>query len=218
MALTTHWDWRGFGFVSPKVRRRFDELDSFFDDDEEPQRFTDEYLWIPDSEINVKFRDGIGLWDGLKFKRFHGRVGDLEKWTEPLDEVFPFPLSKQAWMLLLAEVKAAHGKHVEPPDAADRTAALRFLRSIDSHVQTLKIVKERRSKIWGKNRNVKVELAEILSPKRMTSVGLEIWDPRLDLTDHGSITLLQEAIQDLKLAEEHLEVMNYLDLVKRCVE
>src|SRR5262245_7026559 len=99
--VTTHWEWRGFGSLSPKFMSRFDRMHAPFG--RSTQHVVDEYLWIPGVEVNLKFRQGTIWQDGLKFKRFHERRGAMEKWTESMDEIFPFPLSDRAWTLLLAE-------------------------------------------------------------------------------------------------------------------
>jgi hypothetical protein len=212
MALTTHWEWRGFGSVSEEFRERFQELESMWDEDT-LQRFTDEYLWIPDVDVNLKFRLGTPTQDGLKFKRFHERRGELEKWTESRAEIFPFPLDARPWRLLQEEMRA----RFETPATSDREQAVRVLKSVDPRIRTITVVKERQSRTWGDECNVKVELAQILSPQPMTSVGLEVWDPAGRLADRDAIELLEGAIEDLGVRDEKIEVMNYLDFIRRCL-
>lgn len=201
MALSIHWEWRGFGAVSDRFRRRFDRLASVFGS--EPQRIVDEYLWIPDVHVNLKFRQGTGWQDGLKFKRLAETREAFERWNESIAEVFPFPLSRQAWQLLLAEMKADGHR---PPRNAGRDEAVRFLQSIDPRIRTVVVRKERQSHRWGSLGEVRIELAEISSPLPMTSVGLEA----------EAISHLQDAIDGLRLHDERLEEMNYLDYMKRC--
>lgn len=196
MSLSIHWEWRGFGTVSPQFKRRFaDAL---------PQRLVDEYLWIPGVDVNLKFRQGTGYQDGLKFKRMAETQGEFERWHESIAEIFPFPLSAHAWHLLLSEMDARH----EPPVDTYRDETVNFLRSINPRIQTVVVHKERRSVGWGPNSEVKVELAEIQFPTQITSVGLEA----------GSIELLETARYELGLQREPLETMNYLHYMRRCVE
>src|SRR5690242_11666093 len=115
--MTTHWEWRGFGTVSPPFLERFENLPAPFG--RLRQRVVDEYLCIPGVEVNLKFRQGTTWQDGLKFKRFQRRSGELEKWTESMEEIFPFPLSDRAWALLLAELKIPGAAQLTPPQCAN---------------------------------------------------------------------------------------------------
>ena len=228
MALTTHWEWRAFGSVSPRFIQRFDALRSVEIDDT-PQRIVDEYLWIPGSQANIKFRSGAGSQDGLKFKRFLGRVGELEQWRESPEEVFLFPLSAKGWKLLVKEV-GQNGDHFDAAPSFKRWGVWAFwkkssageilssLTKIDPRIRTIRVVKARRTRFWGEGNQVKVELARIDSPRNTTSVGLEIWNLGRTISDDRSQQLLRRAIDDLELANESLEVMNYLDFMKCCVD
>jgi hypothetical protein len=198
MSLSTHWEWRGFGDVTTKFRRRFDTLSAFYAG--EPQRLVDEYLWIPNVDINLKFRQGTLWQDGLKFKRLADKRGEFECWHESLSEVFPFPLGAQAWYLLLKEMRM---ESTIPPANADRDDAVRFLKSLDPRIHTVVVRKERRSMRWGPNGGVKVELARIFSPTETTSVGLE----------SDVVALLDQAIEELQIDDEPLEPMNYLEYI-----
>ena len=181
MALTTHWEWRAFGAVSPRLEARFGALREAYGESA-PQHLVDEYLWTPEIELNIKFRNGARQ-DGLKLKRFHERYGDFEKWTESPEEIFPLPLTPAAEALI-------------PRDS-----------------QRIRVVKERRAKIWGQH--VKVELARISAPVETTSIGLEILNRAGQVEDARAISLLSAAVQDLDLGKEQLEVMNYLRWIDR---
>ena len=158
--MTTHWEWRAFGSVSPAFLTRFDNLSAPFG--RSMQRVVDEYLWIPGVEVNVKFRQGTNWQDGLKFKRFERRSGELEKWTESMEEIFPFPLSDRAWALLLAELKIPAAAQMTPPRAADRDGAVKFLQLIEPRTRLVAVIKERRFRMWHGGRNVRLELAEVV--------------------------------------------------------
>jgi hypothetical protein len=183
-------------------------------DDETPHPFVDEYLWIPDIDINLKFRTGTQTQDGLKFKRFHEKRGELEKWSESREEIFPFPLNESAWDLLQREMK----KEFTPPVDADRETALEFLQSVDPRITTITVPKERLSRTWGHNGKVKVEIAEVFAPERTTTIGLEVWDPMRRFSDGNCFELLGHAIQKLGVRDEDVEVMNYLEFLERCVD
>ncbi len=183
-----------------------------------PQKIVDEYLWIPNVDVNLKFRLGTGSQDGLKFKRLNDTRGAIEKWTESAAEIFPFPLSRQAWDSLQKDMKIPLGAPFNPPVDANPAEAIRFLQSVEPRARTVIVRKLRCSGIWGESGNVKVELAEIATPCKTSSVGLEIREPFCRLDDAHSIALLAKAAADLKLDEEPLEAMNYLDYIRRCVE
>jgi hypothetical protein len=63
----------------------------------------DEYIWIPDSTINVKLRTG-GSEQGLKLKRFVRREKDLELWFENPLELYPFDRLDAATLMKLANI------------------------------------------------------------------------------------------------------------------
>ena len=216
MALSTHWEWRGFGDVSPRFAARFDTLEPAFGDGA-AQVFVDEYLWIPGVDVNLKFRRGTGTQDGLKFKRLNETRETVEKWTESADEIFPFPLNPRAWELLRLAMNIPAARKFRPPQDAGRDDAIHFLQKQDLRIQTVTVKKRRRSATWGERGSVKVELAEILSPVATKSVGLEIWDPFRQLEDDASVTLLTAAAVALELDKEALRVMNYLEFIAECV-
>ena len=131
----------------------------------------DEYLWIPGSRINVKLRSkGNG---SLKFKRL--RVTDsesgLELWEENPEEDYAFPISSKAQSELAAALRLDFHVTAEP---MDRTALLAALRASQAGVKVVSIQKVRRARkmrvIDGK---LTVEIAEIDSPERITTVGIE---------------------------------------------
>ena len=210
--MTTHWEWRAFGSLSPAFLTRFSNLSAPFG--RSKQRVVDEYLWIPAVEVNLKFRQGTIWQDGLKFKRFERRSGELEKWTESMDEIFPFPLSDRAWALLLAELKIPAAAQMTPPRTADRDTALKFLLSIEPRTRLVAVIKERRFRMWHSGGNVRLELAEVVSPRKTTSVGFEVWDPMERLDDAASMALLERAISAMGIRDEAVRPMNYLEYMK----
>jgi hypothetical protein len=210
--MTTHWEWRAFGSVSQAFLARFSNLSAPFG--RSTQRVVDEYLWIPGVEVNLKFRQGTIWQDGLKFKRFERRSGELEKWTESMEEIFPFPLSDRAWALLLAELKIPAAAQMTPPRTADRDAALKFLQSIEPRTRLVAVIKERGFRMWHSGRNVRVELADVVSPRKTTSVGFEVWDPMERLDDAASMALLERAISAMGIRDEAVRPMNYLEYIK----
>ena len=145
MALGVHWEWRGFGPVSSDWRERFETLTPWW----ESQEVNDEYLWVPNLSVNIKFRKGVPSQEGLKFKRFCARDGVLEQWEESADEIFGFPLSQEAWATLRDAFQETG--LVLPPypgSPPDREAAIRLLKQAHSQVAVLKVRKRRQSRLW----------------------------------------------------------------------
>jgi hypothetical protein len=168
MAYGLHWEWRGFGTLTTDVRAQIEKLEAEFD---APERVTDEYLWIPGSRINVKFRSkGNG---SLKFKRV--RVTDsetgLELWEEKPEEEYAFPISSKAQGELAAALRLDLHVTAEP---MDRTSLLTALRASRAGVKVVSIQKLRRArKMHVTGGKLTVEIAEIDSPERITTVGIE---------------------------------------------
>lgn len=201
MAAGTHWEWRAFGEVPPAFDVAFRNLEPRYP----PQEVTDTYLWAPGMEVNVKFRTGAE--GGLKFKRLLERDGDLEKWLENPDEVFPFPLSASAWAALEAALSPAGIRIPEGDRAgADRPAVESLLQRAGGRL--VRVAKRRETRTWtGGSRRVLVERAEIREPEPCVSVALE--------TGEASKRDLRDAVSALSLASPALEVMNYMAAVER---
>ena len=52
MAAGTHWEWRGFGLVTPAVADQYATLDGYL----APHQLADLYIWLPDRDVNLKVR------------------------------------------------------------------------------------------------------------------------------------------------------------------
>ena len=173
MAIGEHWEWRGFGSLSPGVRSRIEALPLKFP---EPQRITDEYFWLPGVRINVKLRRE-GDIESLKFKRLLEESRGIEKWHEDVAETYAFPLAPEVVGKLFRELG------VPPPEppapARDAAEALLALRRLAPSVARVVVDKVRWQREWrgagpgGGRRRVIIEVAEISHPERITSVGVE---------------------------------------------
>lgn len=178
MAIGEHWEWRGFGSLPPGVRLRIEALPLKFP---EPQRITDEYFWLPGVRINVKLRKE-GAFESLKFKRLVEASGGLERWCEDAAETYPFPLGPDVVGKLFAELGMP--PRVPPVAARDAAEALLALRRLAPSVARVVVEKMRWQREWdggapcrsgwgGGHRGVIVEIAEVFSPERITSIGIE---------------------------------------------
>jgi hypothetical protein len=172
MAIGDHWEWRGFGSLTAGVRARIEALPLKFP---EPQAITDEYFWLPGVRINVKLRRE-GAVESLKFKRLIESDG-LERWREDAAETHPFPLEPRVLAKLLAELGLE--PHEPPAGVPDAAAALLALRRLAPAVARVAVEKKRWQREWagggprGGRGGVIVEIAEVFSPERITSVGIE---------------------------------------------
>ncbi len=166
MAFGVHWEWRGFGEIPAPVRVRIEALPLMFD---RPQDVTDEYLWVPGSRINVKLR-----FSDLKFKRLVESSGCLERWLEDPDENYPFPLDRK----ILEKLAADLGIKLPPVPAraVGREAFLELMGGSEPPVKRVAVQKSRLQREWAQEDSIEpviVDIAEILAPERLVSVGLE---------------------------------------------
>jgi hypothetical protein len=157
MAEGTHWEWRGFGALRQKSVYAFEGLPLKFSQAPPWDETTDEYIWIPGCEINVKVRNG-GLQQGLKLKRFVRREEDLELWCEIPGELFPFNrLDAPALAKLGKLLGLALGKMPDPP--LTPAQIFEVLRCASPTPSAVTVVKRRQTRMHS--RTVQVELSYI---------------------------------------------------------
>jgi hypothetical protein len=200
MAVGDHWEWRGFGTLAPEARARIEALPLKFP---RPQAITDEYLWIPGVRVNVKIRRQDSS-EMLKLKRFLEESGGIERWLEDPAETYPFPLEPGAMQALLAALGlSGGGPATAARDAAGAFAAVRRFAPAAGRVA---VEKKRWQRTWGseggKEGAVIIEIAEVLSPERITSVAIE--DP-----DRGAVEAARSALG----LPAGLRRLNYIDAV-----
>ena len=214
MALGTHWEWRGFGAVTPGFANDFNQ----FDVHTESHTVKDNYLWIPGMEVNAKFRKGVE--DGLKFKRKQTSEGSFEVWSEDPDELFEFPIGGSGWSMLredLDESGLSLSRYPGTPQNREETTQL--LEQAGCSIITVR--KHRMTVRWQRNNHdVLIEWAVITEPQHCISIGLENWSPDEadNLSSNRALDGLREAHSQLNLDEEPLEPLNYLDAVRQWVD
>lgn len=225
MANGKHWEWRGFGTVSDAFVKTFLALpviEEYSSTDVEPGKgipVEDEYLYIPHSTINVKLRTGLGDKDGLKLKYFELCDGELELWNEPKDctiRLQEFTPDKFTNFL----GPTLHMMFPAIPSGAIDAQTIRALFCAATPAATPVLVKKhRRTRRWtGSGQPVLVEIAEIAEPEGVVSVSLE---SDSDLTEAGPNEFanakdsILAALDVLKLRQEKLAVMNYLEALQR---
>jgi len=214
MALGTHWEWRGFGAVTPRFAQCFNQLSIHT----EFHVVEDDYLWIPGLDVNAKFREGVE--DGLKFKRKQQKEDSFEVWSEDPDELFEFPIQAPGWSMLREDLREA-GLTLPgyPGSPQSRGETTEFL--LDVGCKIVRVDKQRITARWEQGHDdILIEWAVITEPQRCISIGLENWaeDETEDLTTERALDSLRLARRKLDLEQEPLEPMNYLDAIKRWLD
>ncbi|MDR8392608.1 hypothetical protein NC796_15740 [Aliifodinibius sp. S!AR15-10] len=211
MAYGEHWEWRGFGGISPRFAKAYLLLPGFYD----THTVVDRYVWIPGLDVNAKFRKGEE--SGFKFKRLKQQQGNFEVWLEDEDELYEFPLEPEAWGALgqmLQDVDIELPSYpATPPDREDTARILE-----DVGCKIISVTKERETrKLENTDGTVLVEWASIKSPQPCTSIGLETYSDEsdVDLSNEQSLHLIKEALDYLDIQNQPLLPMNYLDAVKQ---
>lgn len=217
-----HWEWRGFGRVSDDFRRAFECYPLRFEDGPLWDNTKDEYIWIPNSRINVKLRLGGGQ-QGLKLKRLVDFNGDVELWLEDPQELFSLDKLDQT---LLNEVAGKLGLPAMnvPPGRLTPSQVLEIFRTAKTSAIVAAVHKKRQSRQAGPW--IQVELVEIL---RVIAGGREIpldfpvfsvaVENSTDLSNASPASLaagrdaVLAIIHSLNLTSEALRPMNYLDAI-----
>ncbi|MCH2373719.1 MAG: hypothetical protein MK538_06020 [Planctomycetes bacterium] len=203
MAFGRHWEWRGFGYLDAKLRNRIESQPAAFPSSQE---LVDTYLWSPRSGVNMKLRAGA-----LKLKRLLSEADGLEEWLEDPSENFAFPISRTQLRALRDALQ------VETLDTTatviDRTALLDLLKRFVPEVRVIEVAKRRqqyrvddadarRTTASGLSSGVTLEVAEILSPEIITTVGVE----------HADARAVATICKQFGLADS-LRTLNYLDAI-----
>lgn len=177
------------------------------------RQVTDSYLWIPGCAINVKLRSWQG-GESLKLKRLcrDDREHQVQLWVERQEEDYALPVSPGVITALASEL----GIELAAPEMkVDRAALVRLLGEASDQVEIVKVQKARWVYRWGAaGSDVLVELAEIASPERTTSVGLEDQMGLSERSPQSHIDAARDAVarvrSELRLTSS-LATFSYLD-------
>lgn len=200
MAVGTHWEWRAFGTPTlVAVLRVTEALDKHFGPDDPGKHQVDEYLVTPNTEVNVKLREGA-----LKFKRRLEVQGGFELWTELDDENFPFPLQPEAFEFLEEHMGLRVDRKMRT--AGDSLATFRgVLDEFRSVVRVVPVAKHRiQYELPVDARVLLVELAEIKEPERTWSICIE--GENLGATNDALARARDQSLQRLASACEELDL------------
>ncbi len=213
MALGRHWEWRGFGTVSPQLRKRWSSFPKTLPD-QDWLDVVDRYLWVPGYGMNAKMRSGPPIGDCLKFKRLRARWKQLELWHEDPQDIHKFPLRRSDLKWLATEL------HITLPDKQPETVgfetALEIFRQATPTVNVIEVHKHRQARCWTSgDTSVIVEVAEISAPEPISSLSLE---STIELTEWSTPDQMsaardsvQMAYESLGIDTEDLRAMNYLE-------
>lgn len=169
MPYGLHWEWRGFGQLAPSLRTTLEGLKTKYP---EPQRVTDEYLWVPGCNINVKFRTKQDV-QSLKFKHLHrvDEVLEAELWLEDPQEEYGLPVAP----ITVRRMMDALGLRLPVPEhARSREELLKLLASAGVRVVTVE--KLRRQYVVDAGSDgvpIIVEWAQVLAPEPIDSIAIE---------------------------------------------
>jgi hypothetical protein len=178
----------------------------------EPQSMTDEYLWVPDRNVNVKLRNRAN--GSVKFKWLERGANDgIELWIEPEQEEYRFPISPEVASRIgqTLAVKAS-----PPPEALTRQQLLDWLRRSDSRIRIVVVDKRRTMRIAdSRHGRVLIELTDITRPEVIGSISVED-DSRLSPdADEARVAdarrAVGAAVESLALAT--LKPMNYITAI-----
>ena len=216
MAFGTHWEWRAFGSVPVStVLHVVDRCAKHFGADDSGNQHTDEYLWAPGCDVNVKLRG-----EELKFKRLLDKTDDgCELWTEKEDEMFPFPLADAALDFIRSHMKVALPERVDE----SRVSLREFKRALPSFDPPIRIIPVKKYRMEYdcvvEDATLIVELAEVMEPASIGSIGIEgedlIKPPSSKInkaTSRKSLNQISHLRDSLRLPGR-MRVTGYLDML-----
>ena len=210
MATGIHWEWRGFGQLREPLQSKIASLSPLYP---APIDSRDRYLWFPGCSINVKLRSG--LENGLKFKRFLKRQGQLELWEERAEELYPFPLEPAIFRLLAKTLKFTPNAFPDHPVETE-SMLLQYLEGSVPQIQVIEVYKRRTGARLAVPSprgpaDVIVEVAHIRSPEPTWSVALE---ETTGLRDGSSRQRLDRARSVVEAALQYLGLPDGLKVMK----
>jgi hypothetical protein len=214
MTAGLHWEWRGFGEVGNAQRDRIKELKPKFATADE---VTDDYLWLPGVAINVKLRkwkDG----ESLKLKRMNreDQTERVQLWEERPDEEFRFPIPPTGIEALGHALQASLsvGSAVN-----SREELLGLLRASVTNVQMITVTKVRRQYLGEPTaERVFLELADISTPERTSSIGIEEGFMLTESSSESEIDKARDAVLSLRNQlgiPSSFQVASYLEMLDR---
>ena len=201
------WEWRAFGRISDEFEQRFEALPMA----RSWQQVRDAYFLLPNSDWNLKLRNGAE--DGLKLKRRLRIDGDLELWTDSLDDLWLMPMRAEELAALGNDIGLALPLHGHA--WLDRIQLLDLLSQSTPKAPIVVVDKMRTThRMWDGGGAVLVEVVEITRPERLQSIAVQ---NAIDLDDEDEATVQQarqtvaRAIEELGLTSGNWKTCAYVD-------
>ena len=189
----TLWEWRAFvPIIEPDFRQNILNLPKMHG---KPIIVNDRYIFRIGSNRNIKIRG-----QDLRIKRIvklsKKRIG---LWTT---EAYSFPISAYLFNYMTNTLNVSLPKR----EAKDGAQLVSILSHATPLIRIVRVVKHRELRRWPPKdpEGVIVELAEIIVPEKVTSVGIE----------HHDLKRVNEAVERLRLPGPSMKVIYYNDCIK----
>jgi hypothetical protein len=208
----TLWEWRAFGeYIEPNLQRAVRTLQK---KSNKSTKFQDQYLWIPNCDINLKLRG-----DELRIKQLLNNDSTDEAIQQWMTQAYQFPISVNIIKHLVGNVPDIY---LSFPELLDQKmiSKNKFLSDLQTLSITLKqkkfpkltVKKDREMYLWydkdyDEVEGVTVEIAKISEPEMLYSISLE----------HHSIKSVKSALSYLNISvDSHPEMkpLSYLEVIK----
>lgn len=219
MAWGKHWEWRAFADRIPSgIRQQFETWPLKYPNGPLYARDSDEYLSFRNPEINFKFREADREDErGLKLKRLlKSTEKRIELWLEDKSDFYPYAELNASVLERIATTLGAR-LEVVPPGPYEREATIAIFASAEPPPKIITVDKIRQTrKLLTDGAIVTVEIAEIRSPERVFSIGIETEPLKGDPSEEdlnrtrGSVASI---LMTLELPRAELAVMNYVEAI-----
>lgn len=193
------WEWRIFGQLDLLKIKQIQVFPKKFD---KSYTIEDRYLWYPGCNTNIKFRTS-----DLKIKKC---VDIDENGIEKREVYFyQFPLCDNT----LNNIKAQLSLNLPKNIIKNEKELIQIVKTIQPSLQLITVKKQRQSYYGPNNKNLTVELAEILSPEKISTVSIESenYDDIIFFLNEFSLI---DIGKDSKIASP-IYVINYLTAIEK---
>ena len=205
-----HWEWRVFGLLSKEHRSHIERMCS---GPLESSDVTDKYLWSANCKANIKIRR-----ETLKFKHLLKTTRDgCELWDEGQHLKYKFPLDRSIIDMLERDLCAKAPEIIRSGcnNTDDLTTGIPLFKPA---IKCMKITKHRsRCSFSFDNVPIWLDIADILSPVELTSIGIE--SNPFEKTNEDMGLYYMRGARDLLELPDSLRIMGYMqfldDLVKQ---
>ena len=206
------WEWRVFGrHIEPNLQRVIQTLQKKPD---KPTIFQDNYLWIPNCEINLKLRV-----DELRIKRILNSDSTDKTIQQWMTQAYNFPISINILNHLVGNVLDPDELSTELEDQKIISknkflSILQTLLKVSKQRKSLMITvkKDREMYLWHNadhdgGDNVAIEIVKISEPEWLYSISLE----------HQNLKSIKSALSYLNISVDsypEMKTLSYLEVLR----